>query len=277
MSAPVRFLLCLLLAAAWPAPPVQAAEETPLRRFAAAQEAYQREDFPQAVQLWQSLLDEGYGGGELVYNLGNAHFRQGDLGRAVLNWERALLLDPRDRDARANLDLVRARLADQFDPHVRLPLWDALDGLLARLPSALLAWATLIFALGAAGVGACRYVVPERRLPAAGRLLLAMLMLPALAGLTLLLLQDRRLSHRPRAVLLAPKVEVRAAPSPGATAQFDLHVGTTVVLLREGEQGWCEIELPDGRSGWVPPASVELVNLPMPGGHLPGGHGPIGQ
>ena len=260
MSGLSRCLLALLLVAL--AAPAQAA--APEARFQDGLKAYENRDYAQAVATWQALVDSGYGGAELVYNLGNAWYRRGDAGRAVLNWERVLLLDPLDRDARANLALARAGLADRFEAPVRLPLWDTLDGLLAGLPAPLLAWGSLLFGLCAAGVAASRYVVAERRLPAAARLLLAILLVPALAGSLLLLLQDRRLSHRPRAVVLADKVEVRAAPSAGATAQFDLHAGTTVVLTRDPAEGWREIEVPDGRSGWVPPGSLEQVQLPLP-------------
>ena len=255
-------LLCLS-AARVPAAAETAAAVAPEARFQEALKAYEARDFARACEGWQALVDEGHGGTALYYDLGNAWYRRGDAGRAVLNWERALLLDPLDRDTRANLGLVRAGLADRFDATARLPLWDALDGLLASLPAGPLAWGGLFFGLGAALVAAGRYLRPERRLSTTGRLLFTILLAPALLAVALLLLQDRRLGHQPRGVILATKVEVRAAPSPGATAQFDLHTGTAVVLRREAEGGWREIEVPDGRSGWVPPGSLEALRLPL--------------
>ncbi|MFA7331433.1 MAG: BatD family protein [Candidatus Delongbacteria bacterium] len=237
---------------------------TPEERFEAARQAYEVGDFPAAAQGWQALLDEGYGGLELVYNLGNAWYRCGDSGRAVLNWERALALQPLDRDARANLEIIRPSLADRFEAPVRLPIWDTLDGWLALLPTALLAWGGLLFALAAAGVAGVRYVQPERRLSPTLRLLFSVLLVPALLTLSLLALQDRRQVHSPRGVILPAKVEVRTAPSAGSTAQFDLHTGTVVRLARESAAGWREIVLPDGRSGWVPVGSLEAVHLSLP-------------
>jgi len=251
-----HFVLGLLLAGA-----VRAA--TPEQRFSEALAAYGKGDFAVAASQWQALLDEGHGSAELVYNLGNAHFRLGDAGRAVLGWERALWLDPRQRDARANLDLIRPRLADQFESPVRLPLWNWLDAVLVAFPTAWVAWLTLLTALGSGTVGAWRMLRADRQLPAVGRLLLAFLLVPTLVGLGVLLLQDRRLNASPRAVVLAPKIEVRAAPSPGAVAQFDLHAGTVVTLLREGEGDWREVALSDGRSGWTPAAGMEEVALPV--------------
>ncbi len=233
-------------------------------RFEAARQAYEAGDFPAAAQGWQTLLDEGYGGLELVYNLGNAWYRCGDSGRAVLNWERARLLQPLDRDARANLEIIRPSLADRFEAPVRLPIWDTLDGWLALLPTALLAWGGLLFALAAAGVAGVRYFQPEQRLSPILRLLFSMVLVPALLALALLALQDRRQVHAPRGVILQAKVEVRTAPSAGSTAQFDLHTGTVVRLARESAAGWREIVLPDGRSGWAPAGSLEVVHLNLP-------------
>lgn len=248
-------MLSLLARMAWSA--------TPEQRFAQALQAYNQGDFATAASTWQVLVDEGHGSPELVYNLGNAYFRLGDAGRAVLGWERALWMDPRQRDARANLDVIRPRLADQVEAPLRLPLWNWLDGLLVALPSSLLAWITVMSCLGAGAVGAWRMLRPERSLPAAGRLLLFMALMPGVVGLSLLLLQDRRLESQARAVVLDAKVEVRAAPSPGAVAQFDLHSGTVVEVLRAGDEGWLEVALPDGRSGWTQATGVEAVQLPV--------------
>jgi tetratricopeptide (TPR) repeat protein len=240
------------------------ASDTPEQRFERARQAYEQADYASAVRGWQGLLDEGYGGVELVYNLGNAWYRQGDAGRAVLNWERALALNPTDRDARANLDFIRPSLADRFEAPVRLPLWDMLDSWLVLLSGGWLAWAGLFFAGAAAGVAGLRYFLPGRRLSPALRVLLVFLLVPALSALALLALQDRRQAHAPAGVILQAKVEVRAAPSSGATAQFDLHTGTRVQLARSSADGWQEIVVPDGRSGWVPANCLEAVPLPLP-------------
>jgi len=238
----------------------QTAPATPEQRFEAARTAYNQGDADTAAREWQALVDQGHGGFELFYNLGNARYRQGDAGGAVLNWERARHLRPLDRDVRANLEFIRPRLADRLEMPVRLPLWDALDALLAALPSALLAWGGLLLAAGAVLTASRRYVAPERRLGSAARLLTAFLAAPAVLALLLLLLQDRRAAHNDGAVILADKVEVRAAPTPGATAQFDLHAGTRVEARRSGEGGWVELVLPDGRSGWVPGSSLERLD-----------------
>ena len=70
---------------------------------AQADSAYINKDYAQAIEIYESLLKQGESG-EIYYNLGNAYFKHDELGRAILNYERALLLQPGNNDVNANLD-----------------------------------------------------------------------------------------------------------------------------------------------------------------------------
>jgi len=75
--------------------------------FAIANKAYSENRFQDAADGYQSLLNSGHWNASLFYDLGNARFRLGDFGQAILNYERALALDPRHPEAEANLHLAR--------------------------------------------------------------------------------------------------------------------------------------------------------------------------
>lgn len=87
--------------------PATAASETEL-----ADSAYAKEDYPAAIQLYNKIIADGQVSATAYYNLGNAYYRDGKLGRAVIAYERALRIDPANADARANLAFVRSRLQD---------------------------------------------------------------------------------------------------------------------------------------------------------------------
>ena len=91
----------------------QAPSPTDLMDEANAQ--YERGEFSGAAQQYEALIDSGYEDAVLYYNLGNAYFKNGDLGRAVLNYLRAEELSPRDADIRANLEFARARTVDDVE------------------------------------------------------------------------------------------------------------------------------------------------------------------
>ena len=114
--------------------------------------AYSKGDYQAAVAAYSAALKEG-SSAELLYNLGNAFYRQGDLGRAVLNYERALRLDPSMSDARANLAFVNTRITDKPGERGTF-LGNAYDAAALAMHSNTWAWlAFAAFALFIAGIG----------------------------------------------------------------------------------------------------------------------------
>ena len=77
-----------------------------------ADSAYSKENYTEAVELYNRALAEGNVSANVYYNLGNAYFRLGKNGRAVIAYQRALRIDPANADARANLAFVQSRLQD---------------------------------------------------------------------------------------------------------------------------------------------------------------------
>ena len=75
--------------------------------FAQANQEYSAGHFQAAVDGYQNLVSAGQRSATLFYDLGNAWFRLGNFGEAILNYERALALDPHHPEAAANLLLVR--------------------------------------------------------------------------------------------------------------------------------------------------------------------------
>jgi len=85
----------------------------------ASNELYDAGRYAESAQVYEQIVDQGYQDSALYYNLGNAYYKQGDLGRAILNYVRAERLAPRDADVRANLELARAQTIDLLGPAER--------------------------------------------------------------------------------------------------------------------------------------------------------------
>ena len=92
---------------------VSAQETSAGELMARANERYERGEYAEAAQQYEALIDRGYGGASVYFNLGNAYLESGDLGRAILSYLRARELAPRDSDIRANLDLARSMTVDR--------------------------------------------------------------------------------------------------------------------------------------------------------------------
>ena len=80
-----------------------------------AAEAYSKENYSEAVQIYESLSDSLGVSSELYYNLGNSYYKLKQYPKAILNYERALLLSPGEEDIKVNLELARANIVDKID------------------------------------------------------------------------------------------------------------------------------------------------------------------
>lgn len=220
---------------------------------------YQDGDFSGAVEAYEAVVSAGFESPELHYNLGNAYFKSGELGRSILEWERALALSPGDEDAQANLELARSLTADAVEPLPRFWLLSALSWWVRLLPRTL-----LILVVGGAwlalGVGVVARILS--RSPDvqrwAGWLAVVGAAVVVVLG-TNLVVRELGIGQPERAVVLVDAVPVRSAPSEeDDLTLFEIHEGTRVrVEQRTGE--WAEVVLDDGKVGWVPGDVMEAI------------------
>lgn len=220
--------------------------------FAEGNRLYREGDFAGAIASYGSVAEGGFESASLYYNLGNAHFRVGEIARAVLNYERALRLDPGNDDIRANLALVNQRLQDRIEPLPRFWLVAAFDWWMGLIPQGVLkaAVAGCYLILGGAAV----LIVLRRPMGwrwALTRVAFAATVATVLLGATLLV-RETGLGQRAEAVVMAPEARVLNAPSEDAgLTLFTLHEGTKVRIDRRAGE-WAEVVLADGKVGWLP-------------------------
>ena len=227
----------------------------------AANQLYSAGHYPEAIQIYEQILDKDIQDSAIYFNLGNAYFQSGDLGRAILNYQRAAKLDPRDGDIRANLELARSMAIDQFTITPGGPL-NILAGLSGRWLSfdevamiALGAWLALVWVLiawrgmsSSGGVDGLRY---------AAIILLFMVLISGASLGSRIYLE----SNQPDGVIVAPVVAVHDQPVEAETTDINLYSGTEVKLLEHQDQ-WIKFSVPgDTMGGWVPLDAVELIAL----------------
>ena len=212
---------------------------------------YQEGDFVGAAARYEAVLESGLESATLHYNLGNARYRMGETGLAALGYERALRLDPRHDDARANLALVNRRLRDRIEPLPRFWLLVALEWWRDLMPRRALALLVAVCYL-VAGAAVVLHMLGRRL---RGRRMLARAAWIAGAatvplGVTLLV-RETGLGSPTEAIVVAEEVRVLNAPSEDSgLTLFALHEGTKVrVDDRAGD--WAEIVLADGKVGWL--------------------------
>ncbi|MBI4432697.1 MAG: tetratricopeptide repeat protein [Candidatus Omnitrophica bacterium] len=213
--------------------------------FKKANAAYTAGDFRGTVQLYESVTARGNADGAVYYNLGNAYFRLGEKGKALLNYQRARRLLPRDKDVTWNIHILKSILADRIpDEKKPLPLaWNEIGLLFTAVLAGLL------------GVGVMATLFP--RWGALWRLKTRFLVACLLTFFLLGAVQWIK-TRDPRAVVLAKEIFTRYGPSEAETKAFLLHEGAEVSVLDESGD-WFYITLPNKSSGWIPRSSVEVI------------------
>ena len=230
--------------------PVVCTAETLLEEyFRQGNKFYEDGNYREAIGEYQKIVQTGLKNGAVYYNLGNALLKEKQVGEAILAFERAKRLLPRDEDVAFNLDYARALTLDKMEQATSgaferflLAVRDffspnELSGGVLSLEIVLTG--LLIASLFAAG----RWKTRLRY----GALLPAVFLL--LSG-SLLLAQISVRTAVAEAILLAPKVEARTGPGDGYSTVFEIHEGAKVRIQRE-KLDWVEIKLPNQVIGWV--------------------------
>lgn len=235
-----------------------AAESALDYHFQKGNDAYLLEQYDEAIREYQIVLQNGQESAEIYYNLGNAYYKTGQLGRAILNYERAHRLRPKDENIAFNLRLANLRVRDRIDipPEFFLFRWNrALVSALsvagwARLLTLLIVLTCLLFAL--------RQLLNLGILSRPARSVMLILGLAALLTLYPLLQRYAMTTNRDYGIILSDSSESLAAPQEGSTELFIVHEGTKVQVLDQ-DNDWSKIELIDGKQGWIPSGDLEII------------------
>ncbi len=220
--------------------------------FTKANADYAAGHFPEAIAGYESLVKGQQWNPALFYDLGNAYFRTGDFGRATLNYERALALDPAQPEARANLQLAR----DQAHAVELAPGWA--ETRLDFLTRDQFAWLAAAAFWGAAAILLGLYF--SQRRPVVW--VFALVLLGAISvGAALVVYQlETGSSGRDLAIVTKKNIQARLATAESAGTVLLLPPGSEVrILSTRGD--WCYAALPNDLRGWIPAQSSERVRL----------------
>ena len=223
-----------------------------------AEEAYATGDYAGAVRSYESLVSSGASSPSLFYNLGNAYYRSGSIGKSILNYERALKLDPSDADARNNLELARAHTLDKIDDVPEFILFSWVKNLKASLSSNTWAVVSLVFLALAL---ALMLLFHFSRRSSSRKVFFIIAMICFLAALFSWLFSfslARQAESSDNAIVIENIGSVKSSPSAGGNSIFVLHEGTKVKIL-EKVQDWCRVEISDGRQGWIKGSDIEVI------------------
>lgn len=221
--------------------------------------AYAESRFKDAVDIYEAAIAEQGASAALYYNLANAYYRTNQLGKAILNYERALRMDAADEDAKANLEFVQSKIVDKI-PQDDVPFYRQ--------------WSNSLFSLftkdtwGVIGVVAFVTMLAMlfiylfksngRRIPMIIAVISLLFVILANVSASALAGNDDEL---PKGVILDEMVVVKSSPDSHGTELTKIHEGLKVVIIDNTLTDWVKIEANNGNRvvGWVKAGSLEQI------------------
>ena len=216
---------------------------------------YEAGKYAEAIAAYEQMLDSGLRNGYVYYNLGNALLKQNRIGEAILQYERAKRLLPRDEDVAYNLEYAKAATVDTIEQKrgAIVAAFESVRSYFTQQEAHLFFW--ICYALLTACIIAFIFAPRVWKFR-----LLYVTLIPAfgvLFALILLLLQSSSGSDQ-IAIVLAQKVEAKTGPGAEYSTVFEIHEGAQVRIQREKAE-WIEIKLPNNVIGWVQNATIARI------------------
>lgn len=234
----------------------------------ASDSAYVADDFCQAIAGYNQVLSEGQSSSELYYNLGNAYYRNGNVGQAIVAYERALKLDPTNSDARFNLKFVKSTLVDKQSENM-----DGVSLFFSNLRDMLTpnqwAWTgCAIFLIMLCMVAIYLFTKPValRKVGFFGSFACFFLSIGAFAAS----FSGAKVGlSKNDAVVISNSAMISTAPRPAKDRNEEvalLHEGTKIGIIDSLEVStdstkvkWMKVKLPSGHQGWAVAHQLEVI------------------
>ena len=250
-KAPLSLILLAILIFAIPAPATAITKKN-------ADDEYKKGNYMQAIRDYEELLKKGPSV-ELYYNLGNAYYRTDNITRAVLNYERALLLSPGDDDIRFNLQMARSKTIDKITPksemffvtwYKSLVNFTSIDG-----------WAnTAIVSIAISLLLILCYLFGKKILIRKAGFYGAMFFVLLFIASNIFAYEQRRiLTRRTGAIITSTSAALKKTPVANSEYNTIIHEGSRVEIIDDTMKDWKLVELEDGREGWIQSSQMERI------------------
>ena len=232
--------------------------EATAKFFAQGNSEYQNGNYKLAEQYYVQILDSGVDSGPVYFNLGNACFKQKRIGEAIYYWEKARQKLPADPEIQQNLELANLMCVDRIEiPPDPLP-FQILAKAQGFFTIAQETWILFILFI-AANVFFSIYLLmknpPFAYIALIGSLGAGLLFMVFGCSLIWKVYDNE---HRKKGVVIEQKVDVRSGPGPENITVFTIHEGIKV-RVHESSNGWYQISLPNGWSGWLQKSYLRIL------------------
>ena len=226
--------------------------------MADANKNYSSGKFDEAVKAYESIVSQGYISDLLYYNLGNAYFKTKNISAAILNYERALLLNPGDENIKFNLDLAKTFTVDRIEPLPEFFMFSFFNKFRQFMSTNGWAYTGLFFfivSLVLAYFFWFTYNPNIKRITFSSGILTIII---TLLSFTFSYQQKNSIVNHGYGILTPSIIAVKSSPGESGKDLFVLHAGTKVKII-DLVADWYEIRIADGNIGWILKETMEKI------------------
>jgi len=219
---------------------------------------YKAKKYEKAEKVYSKLVNSGYQGASLFYNLANTFYRENKLGYAILYYNKALNLSPGDEDVKYNLDISKSRMIDKIDTLPKFFLFQWWESILALFNLSGWTYLTYLFFILLLICIALYFLVKKQKIQRTSFYTgIVMLFFLILTGIFTGIKLNRRLNVR-NAIVITNVVTVKLSPDEKSNDAFVIHEGLKV-KLEDKVDNWVKIRLHDGKVGWITKNNVGII------------------
>jgi tetratricopeptide (TPR) repeat protein len=224
--------------------------------FEAANELYQKAKYNEAVAAYENVERDNKQSAELYFNLGNSYYKLNKVAPAIYNYEKALLLSPKDSEVLANLRFAQKRTIDEVKVIPKVGFAKLLRDFTAIYDYNTWAWISVsfsgLFLLSFIGYYFSQLTL-SKRIFFLGMFIMFVLLLISVAAA---IFEKSHYKNEIPAIVFAEMVEVKAEPQKLAANVVTLHEGAKV-FVKETLENWKKIQLTDGTEGWIQTSAIK--------------------
>ncbi len=221
--------------------------------FKMANNFYEKKDYDSAIRLYESILSQGQESDAIYFNLGNAYFKKGDLGHAIVNYLKARRLNPGDEDIRHNLEFARRFSRVQMEGVELNPINSFFSSIVDSYRFRFLVWLTSACFILLMLILTLRYGIGFNNGVVRVALVLLLVALITSSGLTSFKYRQDYATRR--AVIVAEQSPVYTGPSEQSGIELEGAPGLIVEILDQSGD-YYDVLFENKRRGWI---SKELV------------------
>lgn len=219
---------------------------------------YKKGDFEGAITAYESVLKSGFESSALYYNLGNAYYREGKIGYALLNFEKAKKLSPNDEDINHNIALLNTRITDRIESMPRFFLFQWWDNIVYLF--SINGWTYMVYFIYFIFlVVICIYFVAKQPNLQKYSFFGGIIVFCTLVfSIIILFINVNRELNSKSGIITSNYVNVKSSPDEKSNDAFVIHEGLKI-RLEDKVDNWYKIKLRDGKLGWISSGNFKII------------------